>query len=152
MAKILNLKRSDLEFLRGPEGSPGPSVKGEKGDPGPRGVPGPPGASVEGIRGHIGPKGEPGVQGPVGERGIGTQGIQGAPGMPGELGPVPHHQWQETKLRFEESPGVWGQYVDLRGDRGSSAPSGNSPRFERTEFTRDSDGINALLSKFLFYV
>lgn len=31
-------------------------------------------------------------------------------------GPMPDHSWSGTQLRFETSPGVWGSYVDLKGD------------------------------------
>jgi len=31
-------------------------------------------------------------------------------------GPMPAHSWSGTQLRFETAPGVWGSYVDLKGD------------------------------------
>jgi hypothetical protein len=36
----------------------------------------------------------------------------------GEVGPMPKHEWDGTRLRFEKPDGSWGQWVDLRGVRG----------------------------------
>ena len=55
------------------------SLKGEKGDQGPKGEPG-----EQGVQGPKGEPGEQGVQGPKGEPG--EQGIQGPKGDPGEQG------------------------------------------------------------------
>ena len=73
-------------------------------------------ADVPGPQGQPGPKGdqgEPGPQGPQGER-----------GKPGEIGPMPRHEWQGTRLRFEQKPGEWGRFVDLRGPRGFGGGGG----------------------------
>ena len=59
------------------------SLKGEKGDQGPKGEPG-----ETGIQGPKGDPGEPGKQGPKGESGEqGIQGPKGYPGEPGKQGP-----------------------------------------------------------------
>lgn len=31
---------------------------------------------------------------------------------------MPDHQWDDTRLRFQEPDGHWGPYVDLRGPQG----------------------------------
>lgn len=36
---------------------------------------------------------------------------------PGPMGPMPRHQWDGTRLRFE-MPGGWGLWVDLQGEPG----------------------------------
>lgn len=67
----------------------------------------------QGTKGPKGDQGEPGPQGPQG-----PPGATGKPGKPGEMGPIPRHEWQGTRLRFEQRPGEWGRFVDLRGPRG----------------------------------
>ena len=54
-----------------------------------------------------------GAQGEVGPRG--PQGPEGPEGPPG---PPPQHEWHGTQLRFENSDGTWGPYVDLQGPAG----------------------------------
>lgn len=54
-------------------------------------------------------------EGPQGERG--KDGEQGLPGLHGEQGPMPKHEWRGTELRFEIEPGVWGEWVDLKGKK-----------------------------------
>lgn len=51
-------------------------------------------------------------------------GERGLQGDPGEIGPMPAHEWSGTKLRFEEAPGAWGEWVDLRGPRGIGGGGG----------------------------
>lgn len=51
-------------------------------------------------------------------------GDRGAQGVAGEIGPMPAHEWSGTKLRFEEAPGTWGEWVDLRGPRGIGGGGG----------------------------
>lgn len=75
-----------------------------------------------------GPKGDPGIQGPQGERGLpgaagptgpqGPQGLRGIQGETGAKGNPPSHQWNSTELRFENTDGSWGDYVELKGDKG----------------------------------
>ncbi len=121
---------------RGEPGAPGPA--GERGAEGPRGAPGHPGPRGEkgepgpmGPRGEKGPQGPPGPAGPPGEKG--DRGPQGEPGPvgpagpagpTGPCGPTPRHEWRGSKLRFEQSPGTWGDWTDLRGPRGPVGPAG----------------------------
>ncbi len=50
----------------------------------------------------------------------------GADGEAGEMGPMPKHEWDGTRLRFEQGPDgrLWGQWVDLKGERGREGISG----------------------------
>ena len=73
-----------LASLKGEKGDQGP--KGESGKPGKQGPKGEPGE--QGIQGPKGEPGETGVQGPKGEPGEqGIQGPKGEPGEPGKQGP-----------------------------------------------------------------
>lgn len=58
-------------------------------------------------------KGDRGPRGPKGEK-----------GDDGEPGPAPAHQWDGTKLRFENPDGSWGKKVDLEGPRGPAGYGG----------------------------
>jgi PKD repeat protein len=83
-------------------------------EPEPEPVPGPPG-----------PQGIPGPKGDKGEKGDrGARGSKGDQGEDGQMGPMPDHQWDGTRLRFEEPDGRWGQFVDLQGPRGHVASGG----------------------------
>lgn len=42
-------------------------------------------------------------------------------GLPGAAGHTPRHEWQGTKLRFEHAKGVWGNWHDLKGEKGDGA-------------------------------
>lgn len=106
-----------------------------KGDTGPTGEVGPAGpcgpaglAGVDGRDGVDGGVGPRGPRGPSGERGLqgraGLPGPKGDKGDTGDVGPMPKHEWQGTKLRFEQKPGVWGEYVDLEGPRGRDGKRG----------------------------
>lgn len=44
--------------------------------------------------------------------------LKKAPGAPGKAGKPPAHEWDDTKLRFENPDGTWGDWVDLKGDPG----------------------------------
>lgn len=62
----------------------------------------------------------------------GAPGEPGEPGRPGkdakgEVGPVPRHEWQGTKIRFEKPNNVWGKWVDLQGPA-SAKRSGSTER------------------------
>jgi hypothetical protein len=37
------------------------------------------------------------------------------------MGPMPDHEWEGTKLRFQRAKKLWGEWVDLRGPAGSGA-------------------------------
>jgi PKD repeat protein len=72
-----------------------------------------------------GPTGPPGEKGDVGPKGAeGPRGPQGERGPEGPMGPMPDHQWDGTRLRFEEPGGTWGKYVDLKGQPGLAGASG----------------------------
>lgn len=45
----------------------------------------------------------------------GRNGRDGAPGLPG---PMPRHEWDGTKLRFQRTDNTWGEWVDLEGPIG----------------------------------
>lgn len=57
---------------------------------------------------------------------------KGDKGDTGSKGDKPKHQWDGTKIRFENSDGSWGQWVDLKGSGGGfSFFGGSSPGIER---------------------
>lgn len=72
----------------------------------------------------VGPRGEKGDPGEPGKSIQGPRGPQGPQGEPGPMGPMPDHQWDGTRLRFEEPEGGWGKYVDLKGQPGTAGASG----------------------------
>lgn len=128
---------------RGPIGPPGPpGPRGLQGDVGPQGSPGETGATgaagpagERGAPGKIGPTGAAGthgLQGPAGREGAkgatGLRGPTGPEGKRGEVGPMPEHQWDGTKLRFEQ-PWGWGHWVDLKGPPGSTSGAGGGAGF-----------------------
>lgn len=63
--------------------------------------------------GPVGRDGDKGERGPAGRDG--KDGRDGADGEQGPVGPMPKHQWQGTKLRFQQSEKRWGKWTDLRG-------------------------------------
>lgn len=70
------------------------------------------------------PQGERGEKGEPGESIVGPRGPKGDQGEQGPIGPMPDHQWDGTRLRFEEPDGDWGKYVDLRGPIGLPGAGG----------------------------
>ena len=73
----------------------------------------------DGLNGANGRHGVDGINGKDGTRGPrGPKGDTGAQGETGPIGPMPAHEWKGTKLRFEDAPGEWGEFTDLRGPRG----------------------------------
>lgn len=75
---------------------------------------------VGNIRGPRGQDGSPGKNGRDGKDGrsiTGPRGPQGPQGERGVVGPVPKHEWDGTRLRFEMPNGVWGLWVDLKGNQ-----------------------------------
>lgn len=40
------------------------------------------------------------------------------------MGPMPKHEWQGTKLRFQQTEGRWGKWVDLQGKPGKAGSGG----------------------------
>jgi hypothetical protein len=45
-------------------------------------------------------------------------------GAMGLKGDKPAHEWDDTWLRFENPDGMWGDYVDLKGEQGDMGPQG----------------------------
>jgi hypothetical protein len=142
-----DVQRGLAEIVRGPPGRDGrdgrdglDGVEGKPGPMGPRGFSGKDGAlgrsgrdgkdgvdGQDGLNGKDGAPGEhgrDGVDGAPGKRGLqGLQGPQGEPGPQGprgDIGPMPRHEWEDTRLRFEIAPGRWGRSVDLQGPPGKS--------------------------------
>lgn len=107
----------------GPQGLPGVDGEngrdGRDGRDGQQGIPGRDGRDgKDGTNGRDGKDGEPGPMGRTGPRGeMGTPGEDGLPGA------TPRHEWRGTEIRFEIEPGVWGDWVDLKGDRGMAGVS-----------------------------
>ena len=54
----------------------------------------------------------------------GEAGSPGTPGEPGAPGRAPKHQWQGTRLRFQNPDNTWGEWVELRGEPGKTRVSG----------------------------
>lgn len=50
----------------------------------------------------------------------GDRGPRGPRGPEGPTGPAPEHEWKETKLRFEKPDGSWGEFVELKGEKGDN--------------------------------
>lgn len=50
----------------------------------------------------------------------------GAKGDKGDVGPMPEHEWEGTKLRFQQGPdgAQWGEFVDLKGRDGRNGRNG----------------------------
>lgn len=116
-----------IRGLVGPQGIVG--IDGKDGRDGLHGKDGAPGADGingkdgrDGVDGRNGVDGKDGAPGPRGLRG--PQGDPGPEGPRGDIGPMPDHEWDDTRLRFETSPGRWGHFVDLRGPRGRSGGVG----------------------------
>lgn len=55
-----------------------------------------------------------------------AKGERGDPGPQGETGPMPSHEWQGTKLRFEQPDGTWGKLTDLKGEPGKEGAAGRT--------------------------
>lgn len=118
---------------RGEKGEPGeiqvmnvpvPGPAGPEGPAGPRGIVGPPGPP--GLKGDVGPRGPQGrigPQGPVGPQGErgkdgasgrpGERGPKGDPGPKGDIGPMPKMERKGMMIRWEKSPGQFGEWIVL---------------------------------------
>lgn len=62
----------------------------------------------------------------------------GAKGDKGDTGPAPSHEWEESKLRFSNPDGTWGEFVDLLGKTGNAPEhevSGGKIRFKNSDGT-----------------
>lgn len=58
------------------------------------------------------------IRGEKGEKG--DVGAKGAKGDKGDDGKAPAHEWKGTAIRFQHPSGIWGKWVDLKGDPGAS--------------------------------
>lgn len=56
----------------------------------------------------------------------GAPGPRGPQGPQGPKGDKPAHEWQGTRLRFENPDGTWGDAIDLRGPKGSRGDRGGA--------------------------
>lgn len=65
----------------------------------------------------------------------GIQGRQGIQGEKGETGLAPAHEWEDTRLRFQNPDGTWGAWVDLVGDEPAHEWSGHKLRFKNPDGT-----------------
>ena len=50
--------------------------------------------------------------------------IESARGPRGPIGPMPEHEWNGSRLRFEIAPNQWGEWTDLQGPPGARGPRG----------------------------
>lgn len=71
---------------------------------------------------YTGPTGREGAQGIQGPRG--EKGDKGDKGEQGDIGPIPAHEWDGSRLRFQRPDKAWGEWVDLEG------PQGLSPEYQ----------------------
>lgn len=46
------------------------------------------------------------------------------PYVGGAMGPMPEHQWDGTKIRFQKTRTTWGEYVDIQGPAGPKGDPG----------------------------
>lgn len=91
-----------------------------KGDLGEKGLDG-----KDGKDGSDGTDGKDGKDGKDGINGIdGIRGKDGLNGIDGKKGDKPKHEWDDTKLRFENPDGSWGVYIDLKGEDGKGSTKG----------------------------
>jgi len=89
---------------------PGPA--GKDGAPGKDGLDGKDGVGLRGLAGSDGRDGADGRDG--------RDGVDGKDGERGPMGPMPKHEWQGTKLRFQQTDKRWGKWTDLQGPAGKS--------------------------------
>ena len=128
---------------RGPAGQDrGKGDTGERGLIGPMGPQGPRG--IQGVKGPKGDKGDRGLSGGMGPQGPrGLQGIQGKQGIAG-TSKAPTHAWSGTSLRFIQSNGSWGSWVNLKGASGS--PWGGGSFVGEVEFNKKVTFNNASIT------
>lgn len=50
----------------------------------------------------------------------GRDGKRGLKGLPGDRGPMPLHEWDGTKIRFQKGLKSWGDWIELKGADGES--------------------------------
>lgn len=101
--------KNSLELARKRRG--GTKPRGPRGLRGPQGLPG------------VGQRGEPGPRGFRGLPGEGKKGDPGPPGKTGPMGPMPRHEVDGHKLRFQQSENSWGEWITLPRGEGIGAIS-----------------------------
>lgn len=94
----------------------------------------------DGINGKDGANGRDGINGKDG-----AKGDKGDQGEKGDQGPIPDHQWQGTKLRWQKPGGKWGKYVDLKGEAGKAGDNGGIVVVNRGGSGSSSGGLSGLL-------
>lgn len=107
-AKVARMQREVDDILKKLKKNPP-----KDGKTGERGRPGAPGR-----------QGKPGRDGRDGRDGEdGRDGVDGKDGKDGKNGSIPDHEWDGTKIRFENPDGTWGEWVDIRGPQGRTGES-----------------------------
>jgi hypothetical protein len=99
---------------QGLQGVPGrDGAQGEQGIQGPRGETGAQGSQgLQGVQGEQGPKGARGEKGQKGDKGDrGERGPEGRKGKDGRSGRMPRHKIQNGAIAFEQSPGIFGEWL-----------------------------------------
>ncbi len=102
--------------------------------------------SIKGDRGEKGDAGQPGKDG--------RNGVDGKNGKDGKNGQPPEHEWEDTKLRFKNPDGSWGEKVDLKGERGETGGGITNMRIAQAfkyilkteQPVGDIDGVNTTYS------
>lgn len=56
------------------------------------------------------------------------RGRDGAPGLPG---PIPKHEWDGSKIRFQKTDATWGDWVEIRGFEGQAGKDAYSMAVEK---------------------
>lgn len=98
---------------------------------------------INGLDGKDGAAGRDGINGKDGAKG--AKGDKGDQGEKGDQGPIPDHQWQGTKLRWQKPGGKWGKYVDLKGEAGKAGDNGGIVVVNRGGSGSSSGGLSGLL-------
>lgn len=78
----------------------------------------------------------------------GSDGKDGDDGQEGAIGPMPRHEWNRTgtRVRFEQSPKVWGDWsADLTGPVGASVGGGTRRGGTRPRYTRPLFGFAVVI-------
>jgi hypothetical protein len=102
--------------------------RGEKGNVGQQGVTGPVGPhGATGVPGEQGARGKRGCQGDQGKMGLqGKPGKNARNGKDGKDGRMPKHQIKDGKLRFEQAPNKWGEWIEIKPLTAMLNSGGNS--------------------------
>ena len=100
-----------LQGIEGPTGRDG--LQGAQGIQGPKGETGAQGyQGLHGVQGEQGQKGDRGEKGQKGDKGErGERGPEGKKGKDGRSGRMPRHKIQNGAIAFEQSPGIFGEWL-----------------------------------------